>query len=63
MTEAEARDALTRLIGTRVDGKVDMINRAIQTAKQIGSSWPAGNINLIHIDYTNDHDFWRIVVE
>lgn len=63
MTEAEARIMLAKLTLPNGVGSTAPVDRAIQTAKQIGSSWPTGKINLIHIPYDNDNGFWRIIIE
>jgi hypothetical protein len=64
MTETDARTVLTSLHITDTSKlTTEGIDRAIQTAKQIGSSWPTSHINLIYHCYDNDLDFWRIIIE
>ena len=51
MTETEVRDLLSALDqDSLAHGRARLMpaDRAIQTARQIGSSWPSDRVNLIH---------------
>ena len=64
MTETEARDTLIKLTSTKTDS-VHQVDRAIQTAKQIGSAWLAEGINVICLYHQPQSalPYWRIVIE
>lgn len=64
MTETEARDTLIKLTSPKT-GFDQQVDRAIQTAKQIGSAWLTEDINVICLYHQPQSalPYWRIVIE
>lgn len=59
-------EALQAMIALAPDMLPDALIRALQTAQQIGSSWPKDNINLLYLSSVNaqgEIGYYRLVME